>query len=476
MWAYGSYIGGRALILVATAVLARLLLPSAFGVVTLALVFMTFLETLQDLGLTQALIVASPDQERDQAQTTFMWTMAISGALAALASIVAQPAAHFFGQPELRTIIPVLGAAFVIEALGATHNALARKRLDYKARAYAEGAYVILRGATSIALALMGFGAWSLVLGYLAGTIARTALLWLLVPFRPALRFTHRHLRSLARLGVMLTAVDVLAAVVQNIDYLFIGRVLGSTALGLYMMGFRLPELLIMNIAVVAGGVLFPAYSALRPESLQRGFLVSLRFTVALVLPIGLGLAILARPFILDLFGAKWEQSIPVLRILTLFAVLTTINIPAGTIYKVTGRAWVLIALQVPYFIAQFTSLALFGRKGIVAVALCMTASQAGIALAYLLITRRMIGTSYRAIAAVVAGPAAAALGMGVMVFVVNRLVQSSWAQLIAGVIVGALVYAALIRLLAKDLAEQVLDVVRRPLLARRRSLPLRSS
>lgn len=476
MWAYGSYVGGRAVILLVTAVLARILAPSAFGVVTLALVFMTFLETLQDLGLTQALIVAGPEQEHEQAQTVFVWTIAIAVALAALASIVAQPAAHFFGYAQLQAIIPVLGVGFVIEALGATHNALARKRLDYRARAFAEGSYVLARGASSIALALTGFGAWSLVLGYLVGTIAHTALLWTLVAFRPTLRFTHRHLRSLVRFGGMLTLVDLLAALVQNIDYLFIGRVLGSTALGLYMMGFRLPELLIMNIAVVAAGVLFPAYSELRRENLQRGFLVSLRFTVALVLPIGLGLAILARPFVLDLFGVRWQESIPVLRILSLFAVLTTINIPAGTVYKVTGRAWILVALQIPYFVAQITSLALIGNRGIVTVAWCMTVSQAGIALAYLLIAHRVVGVSYRSVASVVAGPTAAALGMGAAVFVVERLVHSPWPALIVGVVVGAFIYGALIRMLAKDLADQVLEVVRRPLLARRRSLSLGNS
>jgi lipopolysaccharide exporter len=53
-WACGAYVGGRAIVLVSTAILARLLTPKDFGVVALALVFMTFMETIQDLGLTQA--------------------------------------------------------------------------------------------------------------------------------------------------------------------------------------------------------------------------------------------------------------------------------------------------------------------------------------------------------------------------------------------------------------------------------------
>jgi PST family polysaccharide transporter len=71
-WACGAYVGGRAIVLVSTAILARLLTPKDFGVVALALVFMTFMETIQDLGLTQALIVSSDEETPARAQTTFV--------------------------------------------------------------------------------------------------------------------------------------------------------------------------------------------------------------------------------------------------------------------------------------------------------------------------------------------------------------------------------------------------------------------
>jgi len=302
LWAYGSYFGGRAVVLVSNAILARLLTPADFGVVALALVFMSFMETVQDLGLTQALIVSSPAEEPARAQTTFIWTIAIAAALAIAVSALAPLVAQFFGHASLRAIIPVLALSFFVESLGATHESLARKRLDYRVRTVAEGADVLTRGATGVALALSGFGAWSLVLGYLVGTIARTATLWTLVSFRPRLRFSREHLGSLARFGGVLTLVDLGAAVGQNLDYLFVGRVLGAASLGLYTIGFRLPELFIMNVAVVAANVLFPAFSALEEERRERGFLLSLRYLGAIVFPIGFGLILVAHPFVLIVF------------------------------------------------------------------------------------------------------------------------------------------------------------------------------
>src|SRR5439155_15169153 len=112
-----------------------------------------------------------------------------------------------------------------------------------------------------IAFAIAGFGAWSLVIGYLAGSVALTAVLWVMVPWRPSLKPHREHLRSMLSFGGLLTGVNLLTAVETNLDYLFLGRFGTATDLGLYSLGFRLPELLILNLSVVAGQVLVPAFA-----------------------------------------------------------------------------------------------------------------------------------------------------------------------------------------------------------------------
>ena len=460
LWAYGSYVGGRSVVLVSTAILARLLTPADFGLVALALVFMSFMETLQDLGLTQALIVSSPAEEPARAQTTFMWTVAIGAALAIAVSALAPLVAQFFGHASLRAIIPVLALSFFVESLGATHESLARKRLDYRVRTVAEGADVLTRGTTGVVLALAGFGAWSLVLGYLVGTIARTATLWTLVSFRPRLRFSREHLGSLARFGGVLTLVDLGAAVGQNLDYLFVGRVLGAASLGLYTIGFRLPELFIMNVAVVAANVLFPAFSALEKDRRERGFLLSLRYLGAIVFPIGFGLILVAHPFVLIVFGAKWYSSIAVTQVLSVYAMFTTLNIPAGSIYKVSGRAWILLCVIVPYLIVLFLSLLLFADRGILAVAICLTVCQGIVAVISVAIAGKILAVPYRRIGGVMAAPFGAALGMAVVVLPIVELVESPWPALVAGAATGVAVYTRLLWWLAPDIPHRLLGRV----------------
>jgi len=293
-WAYGSFVAGRALTLVATAILARLLEPRDFGLVALALVFTALLETVADLGLSQALVVAPEDELAERSDTVFLGSIVLGAALSAIVGALGPVLAAFFDQPELAWLTGLLGLNFLLRALGATHDALAEKRLDFRARTQAEVVDVLVRGITGIALAAAGLGAASIVLGYLAGTAARSATLWVVVAWRPRMRRQRADLPALVRLGAGYSGVDAIAAVSNNVDYVFIGRVLGPASLGLYSIGFRLPELLVMNLSLVAGRVLFPAFAAVARDALADAFLVTFRYIMMLSMPLAIGLAGLA--------------------------------------------------------------------------------------------------------------------------------------------------------------------------------------
>src|SRR3954471_18717730 len=84
LWAYGSYVGGRLLVLGSTAALARLLDPNDFGLVALALTFMALLEAIRDLGLSQALVVQNPDELEKRASTVFVAGVALGAILSAI--------------------------------------------------------------------------------------------------------------------------------------------------------------------------------------------------------------------------------------------------------------------------------------------------------------------------------------------------------------------------------------------------------
>jgi PST family polysaccharide transporter len=455
-WAYGSYVGGRLLVLVSTVILARVLVPQDFGVVALALTFMVFLDTVKDLGLGQALIVVPDERLAAAAQTAFWASVGLGALLSLVTGLVAPVAAGFFDEPMLRGLLAVLGLNFVLRSFGATHLALARRALDFRSRTISETCDVCTRGVVSIALALAGAGAWSLVIGYLAGTLAAVTAIWLRVHWRPRARPTTAHLRGMLTFGGLLTFVDVGQAFAHEIDYLFIGRVLGAAPLGEYALAFRLPELLIVNLSIVAGTVLFPAYAQLQPARLAEAFLVSLRYTALLVLPVAVGLALLARPIVLTLFGPKWEPAIAVMQVLCAYAVVVTMNVPAGTIYKVTGRAWILIAFTVPYVAVLAGALTLMTPHGILAVAATMAGLMGLFAVGGWAVATHILGVSVGTVARTLAGPAAAALTMVVPLLLVLQIPAAPAITLLVALPVALAAYLTGLHLFAPDAAARL--------------------
>ena len=229
-WAYGSYVGGRVLVLISVAILARLLTPSEFGLVGFALTITALLDTISGFGVGQALVVAEEDERfEERATTAFTLSVLVGLALTVLTIAVSPFAADFFREPDLQPLLAVLGLNFLLRGAGSTHFAIAQKQIDFRTRTAAELADVVVRGGAGVVLALAGAGAWSLVLGYLLGTAAMTVILWILVPFRPKLQRKLLHARGLVRFGGGLAILDVLSAITSNIDYLLVGRVLGAT-------------------------------------------------------------------------------------------------------------------------------------------------------------------------------------------------------------------------------------------------------
>ncbi len=164
---------------------------------------------------------------------------------------------------------------------------------------------------------------------------------------------------------------------------------------------------------------------------------------------------------ILDLFGSQWYQSIEVMQVLVMLAVFHAANIPAGTIYKISGRAWIILAATLPYLVVLFLALLLFAQQGILAVAICMTVCQSTVAIIAIVIAGKILAVPYRRIGGTMIGPLVAALGMGVVVFFVEYLVKQPWPALIAGVLAGVIVYTGLLWRFLPDIPERLLGNIR---------------
>lgn len=347
VWALIATAGTRIVTLVSLAVLARLLAPAEFGLLAFALVYITYAETIGDLGTGVALIYW-PARRDDAAQVTFLINVAMGVFWCVLTLLLAPQIAGFFRNPDAAAIVRALAFAFLIKFLGNTHDALAQKDLRFRARIVPELGLAVVKAGVSIALAAAGFGAWSLVWGHLAGMTMWTIGAWLIVPWRPSLTMPHGLAGPMLRYGQGIVGVNILAAIVHHADLAVVGRMLGAAALGAYQIAYKIPEATITVIIWVVGKVLFPSFSRLQHDTpaLRRAYLAALTYVSLVTIPSAAGLFIVADPLVRVFFGERWAAAIPILEWLAIYAGIRSIGTHAGDILKATGRSGVLASLS----------------------------------------------------------------------------------------------------------------------------------
>lgn len=369
VWAFASTAGTRVITLVSLAILARLLAPAEFGLLAFALVYITYAETIGDLGTAVALIYWK-DRREDAAQVTFVLNV-VMGVLWCLLTLALAPfIADFFNNPKAEPIVRALSLTFIIKFLGNTHDALAQKDLRFRARALPELALSVTKAALSIALAALGFGAWSLVWGQLAGITVWTIGAWLIVPWRPRLAFPRGLLAPMLRYGRGIVAVNIIAAVVHHADLAIVGRMLGATALGLYQLAYKIPEATVTVIIWVVSKVLFPSFAKLgEGEELRSAYLHALTYVSLITVPLAAGLFVAAEPLVRVAFGERWLAAAPLLRWLALYAGIRSIGTHAGDILKATGRTGMLAGFGIVKAAILLPSLIVAARYGVEQVA-----------------------------------------------------------------------------------------------------------
>ncbi|HUG06692.1 MAG TPA: lipopolysaccharide biosynthesis protein [Candidatus Limnocylindria bacterium] len=417
-WAFAATAGTRAITLVALAILARLLAPRDFGLLAFALVYLAYAETIGDLGTTVALIYW-PDRREDVAQLTFLVNIAMGVAWFLLTLALAPVIASFFDNPEAAPIVRTLAFAFLIKSLGNTHDGLAQKDLRFRARAIPELGLATTKALISIALAVAGFGVWSLVWGHLAGLAAWTAGAWAIVPWRPRFAIPRGLIGPMVRYGRGIVAVNVIAAVVHHADLIVVGRMLGSAALGFYQIAYKIPEASITVVIWVAAKVLFPAFSRLEGsvDDLRRAYLKALQYVSFVTVPMAAGLYVSARPLVLVFFGPRWEAAIPLLQWLAVYMGVRSLGTHAGDILKATGRSGLLAGLGVAKAAVLVPALIAAGNVSAEAVAMTLAVVSAATSLLNVAVAQRILrftlSSAVRAIrTSVIAGAGLVAAGL----------------------------------------------------------------
>ena len=462
-WRFMSYFGGKLMVFLSTIFLARLLAKDDFGIVGYALTAIALLDVASDLGVAEAVVYYAEDKKKNS--TAFWISLAIGFSLFVLSWFLAPLLVAYFRDDRILPVIRVMALTFPLNALGSTHEAILRKNLAFERTTVPVFLRAVTKGLLSIILAFMGFGAWSLVWGQLGGTLISSILLWMLSPWSPSFEFDIASARSLLNYGVKDIGANFLAMILLNLDYWLVGRYMGAEILGVYMLSYRLPELLILQLARIISQVNFPIYTKLREmqDGLARGFLKITSFTSLVTVPLGIGLALLAQPFTIVFFTEKWLDAVPVLRAIALYAMFLSLIHNASSVYKAQGNFKIVTRLSAVRLLMLIPALwwATAMKGSIVAVGWMHALIAFISAVMGLIVAARMLGLPLRDLFTSIWPAMLAGSVMAGVVFVVLDLAAglSSLQQLMVTVPLGALVYFVALWITNREL---VLEIVQR--------------
>lgn len=310
-----------------TLVVARLLTPSDYGIMGMALVYLGLVQLVSEFGLGAALIQRR-DLDESQIAGLGGFSIAVGAALCLLSMAVAPLVAGFFHEPAVTLVLVVLSVSFVITGLQVVPNSLLARDLTFRRLAVIEGVEALTVTCLTLALAIAGSGYWALVLGGIGGKVVSTTLLLNARPHRVAWPRQFARLRGALTFGWRVVLTRLSWYLYSNADFMIIGRLLGKALLGAYTFGWTTASIPVDKITAVIGRVTMPVLAAVQHDraAVARYLLLLSEGLALIVLPASLGLALVAPDFVAVFLGDHWAGAVFPLRILAMHVLFRCIN------------------------------------------------------------------------------------------------------------------------------------------------------
>lgn len=440
-WRFGEKITAQGISFVVSIILARILLPSDYGVVAIVNVFITIADIFVTSGISTSLI-QKKDATKLDFSTIFYCGLFLSCFLYLIMFLVAPVIANFYGMPILVSVIRVFSLKLPISAINSVQNAYVSRKMDFKKFFFATLFGTIVSAVLGIALALKGFGVWALVAQYLINSLIDTIVLFMVVSWKPTLEFSKEAAKPLISYGWKILATDLIGQVFNQLNSFIIGKRFTSADLAYYTQGKKFPDMIDNNLSGTLSAVLFPALS--QQDSNEKIIQIrrkGLKMLAYIMCPLMVGMFAVADNMIIVLLTDKWIEAIFFVRIM---CINTIINIMGTTLIqeiKAIGRSDITLKLELikkPTFLLIIIISMFLGVKAI-AFSLLINSTLAFVF--NVIPVKKHIGFDIKMHIWDMMPSLLMSCGMGIVVYGIGCLEWNKAIELIIQVIVGGIFY-----------------------------------
>lgn len=322
---------------ISTALLARLLLPSDFGLVAIASALIAVVMAVSELSLSQALIQCR-DPVDEHFDTAFTLNLIRAIILAALIALMAFPLARIYGDPRLLPIMLVSASGAVIAGIVSPRLVTFQRQLQFKQDFILQFAMKLIGFIFAISVAVIWRSYWSLVIGSTATEVSAALISFWLAPYRPRLSLSRA--KELLSFSIWLTLNFAMRTFNWRMDSLLIGYALGAKSAGVYSMADNLAGLPTREGMAPISQTLFPAFSRMADDimRLRAAYQRACAILCAVAFPLGIGFAVIAQPFIVLVLSEKWASAAPLIEVLSIMIALQTAGWPMLSLGSALGQ------------------------------------------------------------------------------------------------------------------------------------------
>ena len=448
-----------------TILIARILTPADYGVLSMAGVMLTFIALLSESGIGTTVVQKRAISAEQTAQING-GAILLGLTCCAITCALAWPVGWFYKAPELPAVIVSMSFVLAISAFRIVPGALLQRDMRFPRLAIIDAIAGIAQALITLALAKFGFRYWSLVLGGLAGAIIATGLTVASRPYRirkpqwealrPLLPFTHQ---------VLIGRLCWYAY--QDSDFVVAGKRLGSMALGGYSYAWTLASMPVDKITALVGGVTSPVFAAVQHDeaALRRYFLAVTEGLALVAFPMTIGLALVAGELVPVLLGQSWTFMVTPLRVLAAYAAIRTISPLSPHLLTAIGDTRFQMYLSGLAAIVLPTSFYIGSHWGTIGIAVAWTIAHP--LMVYLPGTARValrIRLSPAAYLRALWPAVSSCSAMAVAVFFAQSMLPATYplvVRLIAEIVLGAMLYSACVLLFHRARLTGFLAIVR---------------
>ncbi|MDY7104944.1 MAG: lipopolysaccharide biosynthesis protein, partial [Actinomycetota bacterium] len=346
-------------------VLARILLQEDLGIHAVALAVVNILMALNDLGLHIAIVRWKGDL-RQAASVAMTIVFAFSVLVYAGVALAAGPIANAVNSPEAAGVMRLMAVIILIDGLITAPRGLLLRAFRQDKLAKGELFSIPVMMVTQIGMALAGAGAWSLATGMIAGAAINASFVLRYAPFIPRFGWDRQVAREMLAFGAPLAGTALIEFSLLNADYLIVSAILGTEAVGVYLLAFNISSWPSTVLSQAIRKVSISSFAKLADdnEALQRGFARSFAMLATLTILVCMGLSVLAEPVVDVIYGIRWQEAAAPLAWLT---VLGGIRVMISFVFDFlvgTGRSRTSLAAQAVWFVAVIPALIIGANSG----------------------------------------------------------------------------------------------------------------